>query len=114
LIKFPGGGLEWGEGLADGLRREWQEELSVSIDVNEIYYVNEFLQMSTFHSDDQLLSFYYNIDCLTKDEIPTVTSNYKRTEEGESVAWVSLNDLNKIEFTFPVDRRVATMLFESR
>ena len=27
VIKFPGGGLDLGEGTVDGLKREWKEEL---------------------------------------------------------------------------------------
>ncbi|MBP9881081.1 MAG: NUDIX domain-containing protein, partial [Chitinophagales bacterium] len=31
VIKFPGGGLEFGEGTIDGLKREFKEELGVDI-----------------------------------------------------------------------------------
>ena len=32
IIKFPGGGLQWGEGIKDCLQREWKEELNIDID----------------------------------------------------------------------------------
>lgn len=34
-MKFPGGGLEYGEGVLECLHREFDEELNVKIDVIE-------------------------------------------------------------------------------
>ncbi|HEX3384761.1 MAG TPA: NUDIX domain-containing protein, partial [Mucilaginibacter sp.] len=31
--KFPGGGLEFGEGLIDGLKREFVEECNVEVEI---------------------------------------------------------------------------------
>jgi 8-oxo-dGTP diphosphatase len=36
LWEFPGGGVEFGEKLADGLRREMREEYGVEIEVGEL------------------------------------------------------------------------------
>jgi 8-oxo-dGTP diphosphatase len=33
VVKFPGGGLEQGEGTIDCLKREWKEELGIDIGV---------------------------------------------------------------------------------
>jgi len=41
MWEFPGGKVEPGEELADGLRREIQEELAVQIDVGELFGVYE-------------------------------------------------------------------------
>ena len=35
FVKFPGGGLEWGEGTKDCLIREFQEEFGLEITVGE-------------------------------------------------------------------------------
>ena len=35
LMKLPGGGLEFGEGLLDCLHREFEEELNVTINTDE-------------------------------------------------------------------------------
>ncbi|MFD2146875.1 NUDIX domain-containing protein [Mucilaginibacter antarcticus] len=43
FTKFPGGGLEYGEGLIDGLKREFVEECDVKIDVLSHYYTTDFL-----------------------------------------------------------------------
>lgn len=57
MIKFPGGGLEFGEGLVDCLKREFQEECGIEVEVGELFYVNDFVQVSAFNSDQQLISF---------------------------------------------------------
>ena len=41
FTKFPGGGLEWGEGVEDCLIREFKEELSVDIQVNSLFYLTD-------------------------------------------------------------------------
>ena len=35
--KFPGGGLEYGEGLIDGLKREFMEELGIEVHAGFVY-----------------------------------------------------------------------------
>ena len=60
VIKFPGGGLEFGEGIADCLKREWMEELSLEIGIEEHFFVNEFYQKSAW-DDSQVISIYYMV-----------------------------------------------------
>lgn len=110
MTKFPGGGLEKGEGLADGLIREFDEELGVAIAVNDLFYVNEFLQISTFNPKDQLLSFYYYVNC--QAEIETLPRSVKNSlVKGEQIfEWIAIKDLNESDFTFPIDREVVRRL----
>lgn len=46
FTKFPGGGLEFGEGTKDCLKREFLEEFNLSADIGELIYVNDFYQQS--------------------------------------------------------------------
>ena len=62
FTKFPGGGLEWGEGTKDCLKRELQEELGLSAEIGDLFYVNDFAQLSAFRKNDQLFSFYYFVN----------------------------------------------------
>ena len=39
FTKFPGGGLQWGEGLIDCLQREMVEELGTQMEVHELFYL---------------------------------------------------------------------------
>ena len=41
MIKFPGGGLEYGEGALDCLKREFKEELDVEISRTKLIQVSE-------------------------------------------------------------------------
>ena len=42
MVKFPGGGVNWGEGHRDALIREFKEELYISIKVKNKIYFNDF------------------------------------------------------------------------
>jgi ADP-ribose pyrophosphatase YjhB (NUDIX family) len=44
--KFPGGGLEFGEGTRDCLKREFIEELNLKIEVLDHLYTTDFYQES--------------------------------------------------------------------
>ena len=46
FTKFPGGGLELGEGTKECLIREWKEELEQEIEVTEHLYTTDFFQIS--------------------------------------------------------------------
>ena len=110
MTKFPGGGLEKGEGLADCLIREFEEELAISIEVGKLYYVNEFLQVSAFNSSQQLISFYYIVETKERDLIPAPIDLTELKVNEQRFRWVNLNDLDPTTFTFPIDQKVAELL----
>lgn len=111
MLKFPGGGLEKGEGLGDCLRREFHEELNVEIELLNHFYVNDFLQVSAFNDEDQLISFYYLVDCKNIQAIPV--DQYLSHDHKQKVKWVKIEELKELDFTFPLDRIVAQQLAES-
>lgn len=110
MIKFPGGGLEFNEGLTDCLQREFMEECGVQIEVGELFYVNDFLQASAFHSNEQQISFYYLVNYDKCSELPTVSLDYLHETEGEKLVWHPLATLSAQQMTFPIDKIVATKL----
>jgi 8-oxo-dGTP diphosphatase len=57
VIKFPGGGLDWGEGTIACLKREWREELAIDINVTGHFYTTDFFQDSAF-DNSQVISIY--------------------------------------------------------
>src|SRR6187200_2802460 len=57
--KFPGGGLELGEGTRDCLRREFMEEMNLRVEVGQHIYTTDFYQMSAFNPADQIIAIYY-------------------------------------------------------
>ncbi len=103
VVKFPGGGLEFGEGLKDGLIREWGEELGLHIRVLEHFYTTDFFQPSAFDEHSQVLSVYYRVaapaDSVIRNLVP-----------GERSFWMPLEEVEEEAFTLPIDKVVAGML----
>jgi len=58
FTKFPGGGLEYGEGLVDALKREFMEECEAEVEVISHFYTTDFFEKSSFN-DSQIISIYY-------------------------------------------------------
>ncbi len=75
MTKFPGGGLEFGEGTIDCVIREFNEEMNIEVEVIEHIYTTDFFQQSAFNSKEQMLSIYYKIKLL---EVPQLNFKAKR------------------------------------
>ena len=103
VIKFPGGGLDLGEGTVDGLKREWKEELGIDIEVLEHFYTTDFFQQSAF-DDTQVLSIYYFV--AGGDPKAAITNHI----DGERTYWMSLNEISGETFTLPIDKVAGGML----
>jgi len=114
MIKFPGGGLEKGEGITDCLVREFKEELDVMIQPRGLFYVNDFLQVSAFNSKDQLISFYYFVeaDKAVLTQIDALVDRLPENKDQQTFVWVSIEQLMELDFTFPIDRVVVEKLSE--
>src|SRR5690606_4998583 len=61
FTKFPGGGLEYGEGLIDALKREFMEETGMQIEVIQHIYTTDFYEKSSFN-ESQIISIYYQVE----------------------------------------------------
>jgi ADP-ribose pyrophosphatase YjhB (NUDIX family) len=59
VMKFPGGGLEWGEGTTACLRREALEELGQPVNVERLVHVSRRAHISSFDSNQQVLAVHY-------------------------------------------------------
>jgi len=102
IIKFPGGGLDWGEGTIDCLKREWKEELGIDIEVIKHFYTTDFFQQSAF-DDSQVVSIYY----LVAAAIPETIINHIPDER---TYWMDLKDISRDTFTLAIDKKVGGML----
>lgn len=110
FTKFPGGGLEWGEGLTECLEREIEEELGIDVTIGDLFYVNDFFQQSAFRKDDQLLSFYYRVYTNDYSDVPVSDHSVPLIEEGERFRWIPIHDLSEEILTFPVDKMIVKLL----
>jgi 8-oxo-dGTP diphosphatase len=110
FTKFPGGGVEYGEGIAEALAREFSEELGISVTVGDLYYVNDFFQASAFNPNDQIIAFYYRVSSHQTDQIICHQHEVPVTQEGEQHRWIDPKDLQDNVLNFPIDRHVARLL----
>lgn len=110
FTKFPGGGLEFGEGLADGLKREFEEELGKAVEVGELFYVNDFYLHSAFNENHQLICIYYFVHCEEWRTISLGTCSIPLKEDGEQQRWLPVEQLSADLMTFPIDKVVAEKL----
>lgn len=98
LIKLPGGGLEFGEGTVECLKREFAEELNLEIENIQHLYTQEDFIISKFKQNQQLLTIYYTADIKDESALKILDSTIENTE------WISLAEENP--FNLPVDRIV--------
>src|SRR5258708_35067242 len=71
--KFPGGGLELGEGTRDCLKREFKEEMDLDVEISENLYRTDFYQVSAFNHAHQIISIYYFVNALAEINVPLRT-----------------------------------------
>lgn len=109
MIKLPGGGLEFGEGLKQGLIREFKEELGLDIAVGEHLYTTDFFQPSAFDSRVQIIAVYYRVKPVSNHFEP---HRIQAREPNIKVMWQSLNTLKAEMFTFPIDRFITPMILK--
>ena len=118
--KFPGGGLEYGEGTRDCLRREFLEEMNLRVEVGEHIYTTDYFQPSAFHPDHQIISIYYWVKALENISARISTrpfdfdeqqmSVYEKDNETESFRFIHWDQLTEELLTLPIDRMVVRML----
>jgi 8-oxo-dGTP diphosphatase len=114
FTKFPGGGLEWGEGTRECLEREFMEELSQPINVVDHYYTTDYFQQSAFRKEDQLMSIYYRVNLNGHQLFTTKTKPFDFPDQSlvqdEVHRWVNLHELYEADFKWPVDKLVVSRI----
>ena len=118
--KFPGGGLEFGEGTRDCLRREFMEEMNLRVDVGEHIYTTDFFQMSAFNPAHQIISIYYYAHALDPITAPLRSipfqfddaqlKVYEATGETETFRFINWSEFSPESVSLPIDKVVADII----
>lgn len=120
ITKFPGGGMELGEGTRDCLKREFMEETGLDVTIGEHIYTTDFFQMSAFRKNEQIISIYYFVHPKEPFSLATKTTLFDFTPEqvsdpngeAEVFRWIELNDVNEETVSLPIDKLVLKMVKE--
>ena len=120
--KFPGGGLEFGEGTRDCLKREFKEEMDLDVKVTEHLYTTDFFQLSAFNPEHQIISIYYLVEPMEEIKVRLSQSKndfddmqlerYNLLQETESFRFIDWNDLSEDSVTLPIDKIAVRTLKE--
>jgi 8-oxo-dGTP pyrophosphatase MutT (NUDIX family) len=115
FTKFPGGGVELGEGILEALHRELLEELDAEIHSASLFFVNDFFQLSSFRPEDQIVSFYYLVELKNMGKIQEKRRfplGSQDPSDFEQAQWVRKNSQNFNALTFPIDQMVGDKLLQ--
>lgn len=121
FTKFPGGGLELGEGTRDCLKREFKEETGLDVIIGDHIYTTDYFQISGFRNTDQIISIYYYAHPVIPEalwKLHTKTSPFDFTAEqvadpqgqSEVLRWIEWHELNENAVSLPIDKIVVKML----
>jgi ADP-ribose pyrophosphatase YjhB (NUDIX family) len=115
--KFPGGGLELGEGTRECLKREFKEEMNLNVEVCEHIYTTDFFQISAFNPSHQIISIYYFVKALEEIQVPLRLKEfdfdedqlmiYEKENEIETFRFIDWDSFSADSVTLPIDKIVA-------
>lgn len=114
MTKFPGGGLKYGEGTLDCLKRECMEELNSDIEIIEHFYTTDYFQPSTLLPEpQQIINIYYKIRIPEPFNFKISDERFdfpKIIEGAQSFRWIEMDKLTENDLTLPIDKKLTAML----
>ena len=120
--KFPGGGLEFGEGTRECLQREFKEEMNLDVSIEDHIYTTDIFQMSAFTLEQQIIAIYYFANALQPITVPIRTAAfdfdeqqlqlYEQTKQIESFRFIDWKNFTADAITLPIDKIVTSLLRE--
>lgn len=102
FVKFPGGGLNYGEGTIECIHREFEEELGLSIKHCTHFYTTDFFQKSML-DDTQIISIYYLVELEAGQQVP-------ETSDTGILYFHPINAALEAKLGLPIDKVVGRML----
>ena len=123
ITKFPGGGLEFGEGTRDCLKREFMEEMNLPVEISDHIYTTDYFQISAFNPGHQIISIYYFAKPLEAIKAPLREKPfdfdeqqlkvYEATGETETFRFIDWDNFSGESVTLPIDKTVAGLIKEN-
>ena len=120
--KFPGGGLEFGEGTRECLQREFKEEMNLDVSIEDHIYTTDIFQMSAFTPEHQIIAIYYFAKALQPITVPIRTTAfdfdeqqlqvYEQTKQIETFRFIDWKNFTADAITLPIDKIVTSLLRE--
>lgn len=114
ITKFPGGGLEFGEGTKDCLVREIREEMGAEAIGLEHFYTTDYFQRSAFHEQEvQVISIYYTFNVAEPGAIAVASKPFEfmvEEEGAEAFRWLDLSGATERDVSLPIDKVVLKKL----
>ena len=115
MTKFPGGGMKFGEGPVDCVKREALEEFGQEVEIIEHFYTTDYFQKALFFKKHQLISIYYRVQFKEdiKFKISGKAFDFPEMKNGmQSFRWKAIDELTEDDVSFPIDKKVVGMLKE--
>ena len=109
VMKFPGGGLEWGEGVAACARREALEELGQPIALGPLVHVSQQTHVSSFDANHQIIAVHHEAELAgpvafdDDGELEDVRGKRVPIMQ-QRLGWRDIESLEEREFHFASDR----------
>ncbi|RXK85935.1 NUDIX domain-containing protein [Filimonas effusa] len=118
FTKFPGGGLEFGEGTRDCLKREFMEETGLDVQIGSHIYTTDFFQISAFNNKDQIISIYYFVHAaepvnLVTHHVPFAFEPWQVADNNgtaEAFRWIGWDELTVDTVSLPIDKVVVSIV----
>lgn len=115
MRKFPGGGLEFGEGPVECLTREIYEELSVQLLIGDHLHTTSVFIQSAFNIEHQVIGIYYLVEA-DNELILRFRDDYSLPERNgvENFRWIHPDQLSISDLTFEADQQAFTTFLRKR
>jgi 8-oxo-dGTP pyrophosphatase MutT (NUDIX family) len=113
ITKFPGGGLQFGEGTRGCLKRELMEETGEEIEILNHIYTTDFYLPSVFDPTKQVMSIYYDFRFVN----PTTFSVNEKVfdfdelvDNAQAFRLIEIEKLSKEDLSLPVDKLMVDLI----